>query len=82
MPIYLYECVDCEETFKVRHTMSETCECCALCAGKNVSRIPTSFTNLSKQKTIKKRTGDITNEFIENSKADLAAQMKELQKKR
>ena len=82
MPIYLYECGDCEETFKVRHGMSESCECCTLCGSSSLERKPTQFMNLSKQQISKQKTGDITKEFIENSKEDLKSQIKELEKKR
>ena len=82
MPIYLYECAICAETFKVQHGMSETCECCTLCGSAEVVRKPTMFTNLSKQKNIKRKTGDLTKEFIENSKSDLQTYTKELEKKR
>ena len=82
MPIYLYECDNCKETFKVRHRMSETCECCTLCGSNTVGRKPVSFMNLSKQKSVTTKVGDMTKEFIENSKDDLKTQIKELEKKR
>lgn len=82
MPIYLYECTVCQETFKARHSMSETCECCTLCGASEVVRRPTSFTNLSKKKTFTRKVGDVTKEFIENSKADLKDHIKELETKR
>ncbi len=62
--------------------MSETCECCTLCGSNTVERKPVSFMNLSKQKTVTTKVGDITKEFIENSKDDLKAQIEELGKKR
>ena len=82
MPIYLYECDSCKDTFKVRHSMSETCECCTLCGSNMVERKPVSFMNLSKQKSVTTKVGDVTNEFIENSKDDLKTQIEELKKKR
>ena len=82
MPIYVYECCDCESLFKVRHRMSEVCECCTLCGASNVVRKPTSFTNLSKTRVQKSAIGDLTKEFIDNAKFDLKEQQKELEDKR
>lgn len=82
MPIYLYECLGCKESFKVRHSMSEVCECCTSCGSNEVNRIPTSFMSLSKEKIEKNKVGDLTREFIENSKVDLKNQKKELDDKR
>tara|TARA_R110000824_G_scaffold54557_5_gene150551 strand:- start:2699 stop:2947 length:249 start_codon:yes stop_codon:yes gene_type:complete len=82
MPIYLYECGTCEEVFKVRHGMSETCECCILCGSNVIERKVSTFTNLSKQKDTVTKVGDTTKEFIENSKDDLKIQIEELKKKR
>tara|TARA_B100001123_G_C14557331_1_gene728774 strand:+ start:409 stop:555 length:147 start_codon:yes stop_codon:yes gene_type:complete len=47
-----------------------------------VERKPVSFMNLSKQKNVTTKVGDVTNEFIENSKDDLKTQIEELKKKR
>ena len=83
MPIYVYECADCYETFKVRHGMSETCEECDACASPHIARIPATFTNLAKDTPHRKKAvGETTTEFIENSRADLRAQKQELEKKR
>jgi len=82
MPIYLYECEACEDTFKIRHGMSETCEECAECGSPNVSRIPTNVINSSKSLKKSKKVGDTTKEFIENAKHDLKMQKEDLGKQR
>ena len=83
MPTYVYECADCYETFKVRHGMSEVHELCDACASPHITRIPTAFTNLTKDTPQRKKAvGETTTEFIENSRADLRAQKQELEKKR
>tara|TARA_R100000808_G_C2140993_1_gene148825 strand:+ start:226 stop:345 length:120 start_codon:yes stop_codon:yes gene_type:complete len=38
--------------------------------------------NLSKQKSVTTKVGDVTKEFIENSKSDLKTQIEDLKKKR
>jgi len=82
VPIYVYKCVECKESFNVRHGMSEVCESCTLCGASDPVRVPSSFANLSKETTFKNKVGDITKEFIENSKEDLKSYQKELNDKR
>jgi len=82
MPIYVYECHGCADLFKVRHRMSEVCECCTLCGASDVVRKPTTFTNLSKERIEKSAIGDLTKEFIDHAKFDLKEQQKELEEKR
>tara|TARA_R100000008_G_scaffold86740_1_gene81261 strand:- start:383 stop:634 length:252 start_codon:yes stop_codon:yes gene_type:complete len=83
MPIYVYACNACLGEWKESHGMTEDVEKCNWCESHNIYRKPSSFTNLSKPKTAKKKkVGDLTNEFIENSKQDLSKQKKELDKNR
>jgi len=82
MPVYVYECEECEEQFKVSHGMTENHEHCDLCDATNIRRIPTMFTNLSKKIVRNNKTGDITKEFIENSKEELRNEKRELDGKR
>ena len=76
MPIYIYECGDCLGEWKESHGMTETIEDCFWCESKNVYRIPAPFTNLSKKTEIKRKVGDLTKEFIQDSQKDLKAQKK------
>jgi len=78
MPIYVYECYDCKEDFKVSHSMHEDWGKCDICESANIARKPTFFTNLSKSATEKQKVGDLTKEFINDSKEDLKRQKKEL----
>ena len=74
--------MDCLGEWKENHLMCETVEDCFWCDSKNVARKITNFSyNTDKQKEIKK-TGDLTKEFIENSKEDLKNQKKELDSSR
>ena len=81
MPIYVYECMDCLGEWKETHSMNETLEECFWCMSKNVHRKPTNFSYNNKQEK-QKRVGDLTVEFIENSKDDLKNQKKELDSSR
>jgi len=82
LPIYVYQCGDCLGEWKENHLMSETVEECPWCSSKNVGRKPSNFSyGLKKEQKINK-VGDLTNEFIENSKQDLKNQKKELDNSR
>jgi len=82
MPIYVYECNDCLGEWKTSHSMTETEEECTWCESKNIYRKPSNFSNLSKKVATRRKVGDLTNEFIENSRKNLQNQKQELNKKR
>jgi putative FmdB family regulatory protein len=82
VPIYIYECLTCEDQFKVSHGMTEEHEKCDSCESGDIRRVPTLFTNLAKKRTIKSRTGDVTKEFIESAREELKQERKELDDKR
>jgi hypothetical protein len=62
--------------------MSESIEDCPWCDSKNIARKPSDFTFNSKKQEKQKKVGDLTREFIENSKEDLKNQKKGLDKNR
>jgi hypothetical protein len=62
--------------------MCETVESCTWCDSKNVCRKPSNFSFNTKSTERDKKVGDLTKEFIENSKDDLKNQKKELDKDR
>lgn len=73
MPTYIYHCVVCEGSFKVRHSMKETCEECEWCGSANIVRVPSNFsTNQTLEK--KEKVGDLVKGFIETSKHELQQQ--------
>ena len=82
MPIYVYQCTDCLGEWKESHGMTEDAESCAWCDSQNIHRVPSNFVNLSKKLDVKRKVGDLTNEFIEESKESLQNQKKELDNKR
>ncbi len=82
MPIYVYQCGDCLGEWKENHLMSESIEDCPWCDSKNIARKPSDFTFNSKKQEKQKKVGDLTREFIENSKEDLKNQKKGLDKNR
>ena len=62
--------------------MSETIEECPWCASRNIGRKPSEFSYGGNKQAKKKKTGDLTKEFIESSKEDLKNQRKELDNSR
>ena len=62
--------------------MCETVEECTRCGSKNVARKPSDFSYNTNKQQKKKKTGDLTKEFIESSKEDLKNQRKELDSSR
>ena len=78
MPIYIYECLECETQFKVSHGMKENHTNCNSCESIDIQRIPSLFTNLSKRVTETKKIGEATKEFIESSRDELKKQKEEL----
>ena len=82
MPIYVYQCGDCLGEWKTSHLMSETIEECSWCGSENIGRKPSSFSFNGNKQDKKKKVGDLTKEFIENSKEDLKNEKKELDSSR
>jgi len=82
MPIYSYQCDSCFEEWTARHEMSETVEECVQCASDKVVRIPSFVSSDPKPTGVKTRVGDLTKEFIENSRKDLKTQKSDLGKTR
>jgi len=62
--------------------MCETIENCSWCDSKNIARKPSDFSYSGNKQEKAKKTGDLTKEFIENSKEDLKNQKKELDSSR
>jgi len=82
LPIYIYQCGDCLGEWKENHLMSEEIDECPWCSSKNIGRKPSNFSYGSKKQQKTNKVGDLTNEFIQNSKQDLKNQKKELDNSR
>tara|TARA_Y100000592_G_scaffold46384_1_gene73646 strand:+ start:26554 stop:26811 length:258 start_codon:yes stop_codon:yes gene_type:complete len=81
MPRYKYYCDLCLEIFDVWHGMNETLSECKMCnATDSLTRVPSMVSDY-KPPVETKKTGDLTNEFIEKNKQQLAEMKKELKNK-
>lgn len=83
MPVYTYLCEKCGNNFQTFHSMSIRLENCDKCGEKEcLERIPgqISYDDL-KERREQKKIGEITKDFIENSRKDLEEMKKEMKNK-
>ena len=82
MPVYTYNCSQCNEFFEIRHGMTEKAEECKLCKSDKIKKVP-SMPLLLKKDVPKDdgKVGDVTKEFIENSREELKKEKKILKEK-
>ena len=83
MPVYLYHCKSCDETFEVRHSMSEEQTECVKCKSESIFRVP-SLSEIKFQNHLnyahKQATGKVVNDFIEETKQAVKKEKRDLQK--
>jgi len=84
MPRYQYECGRCGKMLIIEHLSHESATDCTECVEKNtLVKLLTTFSTSIKKDTIKKRrTGELTEEFIQDARQDLAKQKQEINKER
>ena len=82
MPVYLYRCRSCEETFEVRHSMSEEQEKCTLCGSESIFRVP-SLTDVKIPRHLDyahKSPGKIVDQYIIDTKKQIKKEKDKLRK--
>lgn len=78
MPRYRYRCAACGSDSTIFHLISETPETCPECnSDKGLTKLLTQFTTKKPIPTAKK-VGQVTEEFIEQSRGELARQKDEM----
>jgi len=83
MPRYQYECGICGEILVIEHLSHESATDCTECIEKNtLVKLLTTFSTNTKKDTTKRRTGELTEEFIQDARRDLAKQKQEINKER
>ena len=82
MPRYAYSCSFCGEEFLTAHTSAEILEICEKCGsvGALTKLLTSPFYN--KKKKGYNKVGQLTEDFIEESRQQLEKQRKELEDKR
>ena len=82
MPRYVYRCTDCEELSTISHLSDEIVTKCPKChAPRGLVKLMTNFTTSNKSNK-KQKVGNLTEEFIEDSRQELQQQKNELNKDR
>jgi putative FmdB family regulatory protein len=72
MPLYAYDCLDCEAVFELRHPYGKKDILCAVCDSENiVKNLSSSVQRIKKMDNIKSKTGDEVKKAIESGKQDL-----------
>ena len=80
MPRYQYRCKACEEILTIYHPSSETQSACPKCnSGSTLVKLLTTFTTRKKGTKLNK-VGQITEQFIEDSRQELEQQKEQLNK--
>jgi len=80
---YVYHCDKCEKTLVISHLSDETQTQCPECSSaEGFKKVLTSFSTSTGAKARKQKVGQITEEFIENSREELRQQRKDLDKAR
>jgi len=81
VPKYVYFCKECEGTFKLRHSLQETCIICELCKGEGKLERRPSTVFISKKVSdlgTKSKPGEVVKATIEEIKQDLQEEHKRL----
>jgi len=82
MPRYVYRCTACEELSTISHASSETITECPKCSNPTgLVKMLTRFTT-PRTSVVKKRTGETTEEFIQDARKELIKQKDQLNKTR
>jgi putative FmdB family regulatory protein len=82
MPRYAYRCDACEKEYMVMHASSDRADVCEKCdIPGRLTKLLTVPSYAIKKESIKK-VGQLTEEFIEESRQELKKQRKDLEEKR
>ena len=81
MPKYFYRCNDCDCQWDEWHGMQESPTSC-MCGSVNFERLPSNFAiKIEKKDPQKKKVGEMTKEFIEDSKQELRTYQQNLEER-
>lgn len=79
MPMYIYKCKFCDESFKTLHSITEQLHDCERCNGKDtLEKIPSLLTSYSRQKSEKDFAGERVEKAIEDNRKLLLDHQNEL----
>lgn len=83
MPLYIYKCDKCENTFKAFHGMNDVLTECIDCHEVGcINKVPTLLTSLPERTLAEKEAGARVKEAIEDNRKLLLDNREELSKKK
>ena len=83
MPRYVYRCTSCEELNLANHPSDYLKTDCDLCGGEDaLVKVLTSSTYISSRRASTTKVGDLTEEFISDSRDELQQQIDDLKDNR
>ena len=72
MPKYKYKCGECEISFEVMHSMTDTHTDCTICtASGSLERVPFIPHMLPSAPNKKPKVGSVVKQYIEDAKVDI-----------
>lgn len=77
MPLYCYQCRDCEHSFEVRHSMSFEKQECLQCQSINVFKIP-SLSEVKVNANLPSKAGKVVDEYIRDTKKEIRKEKQKL----
>lgn len=82
MPTYVYKCASCSQVIDIFHSFSEVVTDCSLCGMENSLQrdYSTPFSSGKVRKRNERSVGDITNDFIEQTREDVRQEKENLKR--
>lgn len=82
MPRYTYRCTSCDTHQDIFHLADEKPENCMQCnSSENLVKLLSPITTIGRKSKVPRKTGELTEEFIENSRQELEQQKEDLANK-
>lgn len=82
MPLYIYDCLECEKQISIRHSYKENDVKCTLCGSKNIKKNLSNVLRLTKSATPgEEKVGSQVKKAIEDGKKEIEEQKRKQQKR-
>jgi len=79
MPLYVYDCEDCDHKFEIRHGTFFENQRCVKCHSEHVFKVPSiGAPARAAQSGADPKVGNVVNKYIEDAKSDIKKEKKKL----
>ncbi len=78
MPVYVYKCRTCKETFEKRHGMFYEQDRCIHCMSDDIFKVPTIQARNKTDKTSSSTAGKIVDKYIQDAKEEIKKEKRKL----